>query len=127
MYCQNSRTRNCRIRNNRTKITMNKVIMRLNRSKMEGMLLMMTYLLEQWPAEDKAEKLLHVIVDKIRTKMRNRLDQVNTKNGYTITLSQEEALAFDLWFGQMALPESLYTYEQNIAQGICVEIDRICA
>lgn len=98
--------------------------MKLTRERLEAVHLFIDCLLKTYPPENKAERLLHVLVNRVRIKMRNRLDQINNHNGYRIKLSQEEAMAFEIWFNQMPEQENAFIYEGNIVRQLCNEIDK---
>jgi hypothetical protein len=102
-----------------------KLKIQLNRMKMEGLHQLIAYLLAEWPAEDKLDSLLQLLVEKIRTRIISRLDKIVTREGYTLSLSREEALAFELWYSQVALPAETYRYEQTVADHVCCEIDLV--
>lgn len=97
-----------------------------NREKLTRVLEMITLLMHDYPAGDQAELLVDALINKIRIKMRNRLDTMNVKNSYAVSMPQEEAMAFFLWFSQMevVMPATAYIFERTIAQEICNLIDR---
>ncbi len=99
----------------------------LNRQKLEGMYLLVAFLLDEYPPKNKADKLLHIMAEQLWIKLRNKLEQKHSSNGYKITLKDDEALAFDIWISKMALPVEKYTYEVNIVRNVCLEIDCACA
>lgn len=90
--------------------------------EMKSLYEMVEALLKLYPAGDPAEELIDALVNKVRIRLRNRLD--NLKAGYSITLPKEEALAFELWISQMrqVLPSPAYIYELNTATQITNEI-----
>ena len=94
---------------------------------MEGLLDLIGYLLDTFPAKNKAEYILQLMVEKIRIKIRNRLDSYNAKDRYSVKLQAEEALSFELWFSQipLALLSVNYRYELNVANHIITDIDKI--
>ncbi len=93
----------------------------------ESLVILIKYLLDKYPAEDKAEKILDALVNQVRLKIRNRIERGFSQSGYTFTLSIEHSLAFDLWMDQMrpSIPPLEYGYEQNIALQITNESDKI--
>ncbi|MGB4776127.1 MAG: hypothetical protein WBP45_13190 [Daejeonella sp.] len=98
--------------------------MKLTRERLEAVHIYIDYLLKMYPAENKAEMLVQLMVNRVRIKMRNRLDQLNKRNGYRVNLTQEEAMAFEIWFNQMPRQESIFIYENNIVRQLCNDIDK---
>ena len=98
---------------------------KLNRDKMQSVHDLISHLLAAYPAEDKAERLLHKLINRVRIKFRNRLDQVNERNGYQVTLTEDEALALDIWFNQVVLPADNWIYERLQVEKMCNEADRL--
>lgn len=100
---------------------------KLKRDQAEHLLELITYLLTTFPYSTRGEKLLDVLVNKIRIKLRNKLDFRDPRNGYGITLNEEEALAFEEWMSQLSssIPAHTYVYEQNIAKNITNDINAI--
>ncbi|RYF25164.1 MAG: hypothetical protein EOO42_04345 [Flavobacteriales bacterium] len=98
----------------------------LNHEKLSRLHEMVTLLLKQFPSENKAELLLDAIVNKVRLRMRNRLDALNSKNSYSVSLPIEEALAFYLWFEQIetCLTRTDYIFERTVATQIKNQIDQ---
>lgn len=98
--------------------------LKLNGSKTFGLHFLIGYLLENYQPGNKAEVILYLLIDKIRLKLRSTLERNHGKDKFQITLTPEEALAFELWLSQISLPESHFQYEINVAQQICNQIDQ---
>ncbi|MGY3054352.1 hypothetical protein ACVWYG_002559 [Pedobacter sp. UYEF25] len=98
----------------------------LNREKLTRVHEMVTLLLNDYPAGDAAEKLIDALINKVRLKMRNKLDKMSFKNCYSFSIPQEEAMALFIWFGQMeaVVQPTDYIFEKNVLQDIINQIDR---
>ena len=98
----------------------------LNREKLEHLHEFVVWLLNEYPAGDKAEELVDALINKIRIKLRNRMDSYNAKNNYCTTLTKEEALALFIWMQQLTpmIPKNFYAFEQNITLQITNQIDQ---
>ncbi|WP_367867871.1 hypothetical protein [Pedobacter sp. WC2423] len=99
----------------------------VDRAKMQGLHDVIAYLLEVYPAEQRnaAEELLDTLVHAIRHKMLVKLSSPNPKTSYCITLRKEEALAFELWFSQVAKPKDIFFLETHNAQLLSNDINKI--
>jgi hypothetical protein len=74
---------------------------------------------------DIAERLIYDLMVKVFKKLRNKIESLNP-NGYTITLSPEEAKAYYIYFHTRDLGLA-YIYESNVIQGHINLIDKIYA
>lgn len=97
---------------------------KLNRVKMLGLFELIEFLMDGNQAENDGEQILYLLVEKIRIKLRNRLDQLSLKDNYQITLSEDEALALKVWLEQKHIPANYFNYELNVAQQICLDINK---
>jgi hypothetical protein len=99
----------------------------LKRDKMQGLHDLIYYLLKTYPAEPRnaAEELLDTLVEAIRLKMYIKLASINKKESFCMTLKKEEALAFEIWFGQMAKPTGTFFLETHNAQELSNEINKV--
>lgn len=84
-----------------------------------------TEMLTEFPYENRTEKILDVLVRKFRYKLLLKLNAIKKNNGYSITLSEEEALGFEEWLSQISssIPDLNYIYEKNLATKISHEIN----
>ncbi len=102
-----------------------KTKIKLNRSRLDGMYVLIDHLLSAYKPKDKAEKLLGLLVEKVWIKMRNRLQTYKPNDTYSVLLSPEEAIAFAIWFDQQAIDRTIFQYECNVATQLLHEIDRL--
>jgi hypothetical protein len=72
-----------------------------------------------------AEKLLHLHIVRIFKKLRNRLEG-NRNDTYNIALTDEEAVAYYVYFLQRSFGAG-YQYEENFIQSHINQIDQIYA
>ena len=103
------------------------MLIKLNQEKAAGLHQLIMFLMETYPPENKAEKLLHMMVNRVRIKLRNKLESLSLKNSYSISLTDEEALSLDLYIAQMeaSIEFNIYIYEKSVAKDVTNEIDRV--
>ncbi len=97
----------------------------LNREQMTNLYQMISFLLKEFPANDKEEMMVDLLVEKIRIKLRNRLDAYLVKDSYCVHINVDEALAFDTWMAQIRplLKIDQFVFEKTIALKITNKID----
>lgn len=98
---------------------------KLNKAQANDLFHFVTFLLTMYPFQHRREKLLDILVNKIRLKLRTKIESSYTKS-FSIKLAEEEALAFEEWMEQIeaVLPKSMYVYEQTFTKQITNEINR---
>ena len=103
------------------------MLIKLNYDRATGLYQLIIFLMETYPPEDKAEKLLHMMVNKVRIKLRNKLESLSPKTSYSISITDEEALSLDLYMSSMeaSIKHNTYIYEKSVAKEITNEIDRV--
>lgn len=94
-----------------------KLSLKLSQDRYRGLYDLISYLLEAHPAENRAEKLLTRIVERMRIKMRNQLERC-IQSRYTLVMDEVEATAFELWYNQVADQQG-FIYERTNAQAVC--------
>jgi len=97
----------------------------LNHSQAEGMFNLITYLLTNNPYKDRAEKIQDLLVSEVRLKLRNKLEARSQKGGYSITISEIQALALEEWLILQTpfLEPKNFGYEVNEATKITNQIN----
>lgn len=73
-----------------------------------------------------SEKIIQVHLVKIYKKLRERVEAKFTNKGYSISLKDEEAMAYYIYFYNRSLGNT-YLYEQNFIQTHINEIDKAYA
>lgn len=84
--------------------------------------------LTRFPFDSRREKLLDLLVNSIRIKLRNKLDR--RRPTYSITLSETEAIALEEWAAVMVpkVPPDNFIYEINLLRQLVNESNRLyCA
>ena len=97
----------------------------LNRQRLEGLYNLVEWLLTNYPAGDKAEQLIDELIEKIRVKLRNKVESFSPRNSYSVTLKKEEALAYFIWMQQLEplIPKGLFVYELSVSSSLTTQID----
>lgn len=91
----------------------------LNKDQASNLMGFIDHMLFTYPAENRAEKILDILVNRFRVKLWNKLN-VKTQKCYSVTLSPEEALGFEEWFCQISssIQDLQFIFEKNLAKQI---------
>lgn len=91
----------------------------LTKEQATNLMAFIDYMFLHCPAESREEKILDLLINKIRVKLWNKLN-VRTQKRYGVTLTQEEALAFEEWFSQVwsSVKPLEFVMEKNLAKTI---------
>ncbi|MGY0034416.1 hypothetical protein [Pedobacter sp. NJ-S-72] len=99
----------------------------MSKQEAKGMFDLITYLLLTNPYSDRNEKIHDLLVSEIRLKLRNKLERRVQNHGYSITVSEVQALALEEWMilQRSFIPIGNFVYELNEATKITNEINYI--
>ncbi|MBY0244980.1 MAG: hypothetical protein K2Q03_05975 [Sphingobacteriaceae bacterium] len=99
---------------------------KLNRAQLEGVELLMRVLLNENKPKDIAELLVRDIVYKLYQKIRAKTEVIGCpRSGYGVSLTNQEAMAFYIYYQNVEVDAEGYKYEAFQLQRIFAEIDRI--
>lgn len=94
-----------------------------NQERLNGAVLLLGTLLEHNKPQDISEKLIHGMVFKVYQKIRNKAEMPG-KNGYSFSLSDQDALALFIFINQTDLMVDFYPYEALHLESIANEIHK---
>lgn len=98
--------------------------MKMNRNQLEAVGLILRVMLENNPPMNPAERLVYGFVYKLFARIRTRCERIDsTKNGWGLSLSEQEALALYVFIQNMVIPEG-YDYERIQINSIFNQIDK---
>ncbi|WP_336834050.1 hypothetical protein [Sphingobacterium siyangense] len=96
----------------------------MKRSQLEAVELILRLMMQENKPENPAEKLVYDIVYKLYCRIRSRIEQiVANKNGWSIKLGEQEALAMHVFISNFPVPVG-YTYESLQLDMIYYDLDR---
>lgn len=102
------------------------VKLKMNKSQLGGLHLLLRDGMERNPPENVADSLLHDLMDKLAERLRARIRKLDTDCKY-LTLTYVEAKAFYCWYQNVKTDmEPQYSYEVIVCDGIYNDIDRAC-
>lgn len=92
-----------------------------NQQQVEGLELILRVMLTDYEPKNIAESLVFDLVVKGYRKIRTRAEHV-TRQGYSFSLTTEEAKALYLFYQNQVVPSALYVYEAHILMAVITQI-----
>ncbi len=99
------------------------MIIKTNRDQLEGVVLLMSELLVDNQPSDIAELLVFSLVKDAYAKMRAKTETIMApRSGYSINLTDLQAMALYIFLQNVSIPQSRYQYEAIQIQSISDKI-----
>lgn len=97
---------------------------KLNRAQLEGVELLLRVLLNDNKPSNMAERLVYEIVFKLYQKIRAKAEVIGCpRSGYGLSLTSQEAMAYYIYYQNVVIDTTAYTYEALQMQRVFNEID----
>lgn len=103
------------------------MVLKYTKDQIKSLHSLIKFVLIVQPPRDRSEKILFVLMDRIRIKIRAQAEAREMKKSYRVTLKEDEALALEEWSEKIVsrLPKDAFKYEKNLLLQATIESNRL--